>query len=188
MPGSLTVYSVDCKRHASIDAATRAARGLPEDLIRLCVGIEDPHDLLDDLERALIEAGAIAFDITQNKYVRVPENDALRAAVESLRLDGGEEEEREWFISAPGKVILFGEHAVVHGVVSPCSFTSSGPRGTLELNGIVEPEGVGRKLSFASLGTCTVPTGVNLTGFLKSFSYEGIRSYIAHSMTQRLMQ
>ena len=100
-------------RHASIDAATRAARGLPEDLIRLCVGIEDPSDLLDDLERALIGAGAIALDASQNKYVRLPDNDALTLAVQKLQLD-----EKEWFISAPGKVILFGEHAVVHGVVS----------------------------------------------------------------------
>ncbi|PPR02595.1 hypothetical protein CVT24_002166 [Panaeolus cyanescens] len=106
------------QRHASIDAATRAARGLPEDLIRLCVGIEDPHDLLDDLERALIEAGAIAFDMYQNKYVRVPENHLLRTAVESLQLDGGQEGQREWFVSAPGKIILFGEHAVVHGVTA----------------------------------------------------------------------
>ena len=64
-------------RHSSIDAATRAPRGLPEDLICLCVGIEDPHDLLDDLERALIDAGAIAVDASQNKYFRVLDNEAL---------------------------------------------------------------------------------------------------------------
>jgi cystathionine beta-lyase/cystathionine gamma-synthase len=39
--------------HASIDPATRAERALPEDLIRLCVGIEDVHDLLEDLENAV---------------------------------------------------------------------------------------------------------------------------------------
>ena len=104
-------------RHASIDPAVRAARGLPEDLIRLCVGIEDPHDLLDDLERALIDAGAIALDASQNKYVRAPDDDALTLAVQKLNLDVPVEE-KEWFVSAPGKVILFGEHAVVHGVVS----------------------------------------------------------------------
>ena len=104
-------------RHASIDPAVRAARGLPEDLIRLCVGIEDPHDLLDDLERALIDAGAIALDASQNKSVRVPGDDALTLAVQKLNLDAPAED-REWFVSAPGKVILFGEHAVVHGVVS----------------------------------------------------------------------
>lgn len=62
-------YPYHC-RHASIDPATRAARGLPEDLIRLCVGIEDPTDLLDDLERALVDAGAIALASDLNSYVR----------------------------------------------------------------------------------------------------------------------
>lgn len=110
--------------HASIDAATRAARGLPEDLIRLCVGIEDPHDLLDDLEHALIDAGAIELNAAQNKYVRAPDPDALSRAVNELDLNG-DQEQMEWFVSAPGKVILFGEHAVVHGVVSFLSSFSS---------------------------------------------------------------
>lgn len=39
--------------HASIDPATRAERALPEDLIRLCVGIEDVNDLIQDLESAV---------------------------------------------------------------------------------------------------------------------------------------
>lgn len=116
-------------RHASIDPATRAARGLPEDLIRLCVGIEDPHDLLDDLERALVDAGAIALDVAQNKYVKVPAQDALSLAVNQLHLDGAAKKQEEWLVSAPGKVILFGEHAVVHGVVSPASLSGSGTAG-----------------------------------------------------------
>lgn len=118
-----SLISMPCvMSHASIDAATRAARGLPEDLIRLCVGIEDVHDLLDDLEHALIDAGAIEFNGLQNRYVRVtgPEaGHAISRAVEKLALDGvPPPQDREWFVSAPGKVILFGEHAVVHGVTA----------------------------------------------------------------------
>jgi len=45
--------------HASIDAKTRKERALPEDIIRLCVGIEDAEDLVDDLSRALVQAGAV---------------------------------------------------------------------------------------------------------------------------------
>lgn len=104
-------------RHASIDAATRAARGLPEDLIRLCVGIEDSNDLLDDLDHALLEAGAIELNAAQNKFVRAPNPDSLSQAVQDLNLDQ-DKNQMEWFVSSPGKVILFGEHAVVHGVVS----------------------------------------------------------------------
>ena len=118
-------------RHASIDPATRAARGLPEDLIRLCVGIEDPTDLLDDLQRALLDAGAITLAAGANqRYVRASvahEGHAISRAVEKLAFNDNaslgisqqrSKEDREWFVSAPGKVILFGEHAVVHGVVS----------------------------------------------------------------------
>ena len=45
--------------HASISEETRKARGLAEDVIRLCVGIEDYDDLLEDLEQAHVQAGAV---------------------------------------------------------------------------------------------------------------------------------
>ena len=41
--------------HASIPAAVRAERGLPDDLVRISAGVEDPLDLLRDLERAFFE-------------------------------------------------------------------------------------------------------------------------------------
>lgn len=46
--GSVTsLISLPCyMSHASIPAAVRAARGLPDDLVRISVGIEDPADLL----------------------------------------------------------------------------------------------------------------------------------------------
>lgn len=84
--------------------------------------------MLDDLERALIEAGAVEFDVSQNKYVRVRDpGHAISQAVQKLALDGksGGLDEQEWLVSAPGKVILFGEHAVVHGVVSWLSWSGT---------------------------------------------------------------
>ena len=49
-----SLISMPCRMsHASIDAKTREERSLPEDIIRLCVGIEDPEDLIDDLRRAV---------------------------------------------------------------------------------------------------------------------------------------
>jgi len=38
--------------HASIPAEVRAARGLPNDLIRISAGIEHIDDLIGDLEQA----------------------------------------------------------------------------------------------------------------------------------------
>jgi cystathionine beta-lyase len=49
-----SLISMPCRMsHASIDAKTRTERGMPEDIIRLCVGIEDVEDLVDDLSRAV---------------------------------------------------------------------------------------------------------------------------------------
>jgi cysteine-S-conjugate beta-lyase len=39
--------------HASIDTKTRKEWQMPEDIIRLCVGIEDADDLIDDLSGAV---------------------------------------------------------------------------------------------------------------------------------------
>ncbi|KAI0028204.1 cystathionine beta-lyase [Vararia minispora EC-137] len=111
--------------HASIDPSVRAERGLPEDLIRLCVGIEDPADLLDDLEHALLEAGAITVSAGADEHVFVRASMqrgpvSISRAVEKLAYDENAISRRkeEWIVSAPGKVILFGEHAVVHGVTA----------------------------------------------------------------------
>ena len=49
-----SLISMPCMlSHASIDPKTRRERALPEDIIRLCVGIEDVDDLIDDLRRAV---------------------------------------------------------------------------------------------------------------------------------------
>ncbi|KAK0944477.1 cystathionine beta-lyase [Friedmanniomyces endolithicus] len=55
-----SLISMPCRMsHASIDPATRKERSLPEDIIRLCMGIEDLTDLIDDLSQALVRAGAV---------------------------------------------------------------------------------------------------------------------------------
>ena len=60
-----SLISMPCRMsHASIDPATRKERALPEDIIRLCIGIEDIADLIDDLQQALVRAGAVK--ITQD--------------------------------------------------------------------------------------------------------------------------
>jgi cystathionine beta-lyase len=49
-----SLISMPCQMsHASIDPKVRKERNMPEDIIRLCVGIEDVDDLIDDLSRAV---------------------------------------------------------------------------------------------------------------------------------------
>lgn len=49
-----SLISMPCyMSHASIPAEVRAARGLPDDLVRISCGIEDADDLIADLKEAL---------------------------------------------------------------------------------------------------------------------------------------
>ncbi|KAH3666127.1 hypothetical protein OGAPHI_004316 [Ogataea philodendri] len=53
-----SLISLPClMSHASISAETRKERDFPEDLIRLCVGIENVDDLIDDLDSAFKKSG-----------------------------------------------------------------------------------------------------------------------------------
>lgn len=56
--------------HASIDAKTRAERNLAEDLIRLCVGIEDCDDLIDDLQTAVSDNFPLHLKIILYVWIR----------------------------------------------------------------------------------------------------------------------
>jgi O-acetylhomoserine (thiol)-lyase len=46
--------------HSQLDADALAAAGIPEDLVRISVGIEDVEDICADLDQALLEAGGAA--------------------------------------------------------------------------------------------------------------------------------
>lgn len=71
-----SLISMPCRMsHASIDPATRKERALPEDIIRLCIGIEDVSDLLDDLQQALVRAGAVKITQTGLEALEAPEGE-----------------------------------------------------------------------------------------------------------------
>ncbi|QKX54859.1 uncharacterized protein TRUGW13939_01949 [Talaromyces rugulosus] len=75
-----SLISMPCRMsHASIDAKTRQERAMPEDLIRLCVGIEDPNDLIDDLRRALVQAGAVNVSLDNFQAVQPGDQPAAAA-------------------------------------------------------------------------------------------------------------
>ena len=54
-----SLISLPCyMSHASIPAEVRAARGLPDDLVRISAGIEHSDDLIADLDQAMRKAMA----------------------------------------------------------------------------------------------------------------------------------
>ncbi|EGW33591.1 uncharacterized protein SPAPADRAFT_60930 [Spathaspora passalidarum NRRL Y-27907] len=64
-----SLISMPCKMsHASIDKKTREEREFPEDLIRLCIGIENVDDLIDDLTKALLKSGAVKINDRDELY------------------------------------------------------------------------------------------------------------------------
>ena len=88
-----SLISMPCRMsHASIDPLIRKERQMPEDIIRLCVGIEDVEDLVDDLSRAvsrlptirclcmadrilkLIKAGAVKVELDGFRALKLGEN------------------------------------------------------------------------------------------------------------------
>lgn len=102
--------------------------------------------MIDDLEHSLVSAGAIVpdhsatvlshvkseelFATDRNAWILArarafqrPKGSGIEKLVTGIKSSLGLGEsprklEKEIVVSAPGKVILFGEHAVVHGVVS----------------------------------------------------------------------
>jgi cystathionine beta-lyase len=85
-----SLISMPCRMsHASIDADTRRSRGLPEDLIRLCVGIEDVGDLIDDLRRALVAAGAVRVQLGPRLDDERRDDDGEEADDDDLDTAGG---------------------------------------------------------------------------------------------------
>lgn len=86
-----SLISMPCRMsHASIDEETRKERGLGEDIIRLCVGIEDPDDLVDDLRQALVRAGAVRVTVDGIEALRREESREAQRPEDALK--GGESE------------------------------------------------------------------------------------------------
>jgi len=84
---SLVIHPASTTHQQLGDAALRAAGVTPE-MIRLSVGLEDPADLLRDLERGLAAAARAAEDIDPRARAPVDPNDARRPDV-GLRIGAG---------------------------------------------------------------------------------------------------
>ncbi|SNX86686.1 related to cystathionine beta-lyase [Melanopsichium pennsylvanicum] len=230
-----SLISMPClMSHASIDPKVRAARGMPEDLIRLCVGIEDERDLLEDLENALLQAGAIRRKPSARSnhlpstnqssraaspdlvaYERTPlhpnqelEGDKVEALVgdmnrAKLETRGGEGEPgsaqqhpppTSVVVSAPGKVILFGEHAVVHGVTAIAGsvnlrcYTSVSPREDGKISLDLPDLGVIHTWNISELPWAAVPKsiqgGSSVPGLLDKDFVSAIEKVVGNTVNE----
>ncbi len=223
-----SLISMPClMSHASIDPKVRAARGMPEDLIRLCVGIEDERDLLEDLENALLQAGAIrrkpsnraaaqlgssttdssraaspdliAYERTPLHTDAAAQHDKVGSLVDDmnrakLETRGGEGEPRlardhpppptSLVVSAPGKVILFGEHAVVHGITAIAGsvalrcYASVSPREDSKISLDLPDLGVVHTWSLDELPWAAVPESIQAGGAVPDALDAGLVSAI----------
>ena len=104
--------------HASIPAALRAERGLPDDLVRISAGIEDSLDLLRDLERAFVET---ARELGLPPPSELEETGGRRSrAEESLALAAkGREQELEAKVAAlEAELLKLKQHAAASAASS----------------------------------------------------------------------
>ncbi len=69
---SSTISLPGCMSHASIPEEQRRADPLPDDLVRVSVGIEDPRDLLEDLERGLLAAAGASGALPSHTVKATP--------------------------------------------------------------------------------------------------------------------
>lgn len=81
--------SLPCRMsHASIPAPVRAARALPEDLVRLSIGLEDAEDLIEDLAAALALATQQPAKNAEMKSLRSSGSTASSALKSALEHGG----------------------------------------------------------------------------------------------------
>lgn len=84
-----SLISMPCRMsHASIDAKTRQERAMPEDLIRLCVGIEDVDDLIDDLRSAVRHIPHFLFKLLDIIELTVWSLQLVQAGAVNVTVDG----------------------------------------------------------------------------------------------------
>lgn len=97
-----SLISMPCRMsHASIDAKTRQERAMPEDLIRLCVGIEDADDLIDDLRRAVSDGlGSFCLLALLSNFLQLVQAGAVKVTMDGFQAVNHTPEDQEAASSA----------------------------------------------------------------------------------------
>ncbi|TGO18019.1 hypothetical protein BTUL_0013g00960 [Botrytis tulipae] len=174
-----SLISMPCQMsHASIDAKTRKERQMPEDIIRLCVGIEDVNDLIDDLSRALVQAGAVKVTLdgfhavdTAQAIAEVPiaESDAAAAPLF---------EDSMFFVSGYEEHPLQRHIAFIGSDIPYCATPRVGPEGNYSILACQGHKPYGRSdINLVYKGQTTVG---HLPRYLGA---DGIVTYATHTPT-----